>query len=340
MLSRRIDGDIEQWFATDTSGVYRLARQEWTAFRPDGAIGTWSVGEASCPHHAATVSTGCGPPAIRGWRVSMANDGCCWDGDIGLPGVGPAGAAPDPDARKRPILWLGSTRHGLIRVDISDPLHPRTLPADLPPPAGPHRRRCAGRCQRPASTSAPTPACKYSRPDAGRYRSQVFTVRDGMVNNECNANAQFVDTHGRFWTGTLGGLMVHDPRQAKPDHDAKPLRLVQVQLDDRPVAHATSRIPPGRMTCVSISRCCPGSTKANPGFVPGWKVSAKRPGAWTPDNFRDIGALPHGHYVLHIEARDYAGNPQHADPAAHHRATVLVAAIVGACCLRWSRSWS
>jgi diguanylate cyclase (GGDEF)-like protein len=32
------------------------------------------------------------------------------------------------------------------------------------------------------------------------------------------------------------------------------------------------------------------------------------PGPWTADNFRDIGALPHGSYVLHIEGRDYAGN--------------------------------
>lgn len=54
-------------------------------------------------------------------------------------------------------------------------------------------------------------------PDAGRYRSQVFTVRDGMVNNECNRNAQFVDTQDRFWTGTLGGLIVHAPKQQKPD---------------------------------------------------------------------------------------------------------------------------
>jgi len=32
------------------------------------------------------------------------------------------------------------------------------------------------------------------------------------------------------------------------------------------------------------------------------------PGAWSGQNFRDFSALPPGDYVLHVEARDYAGN--------------------------------
>ena len=69
-----------------------------------------------------------------------------------------------------------------------------------------------------------------------------------------------------------------------------------------------SSFRPAGTSCASISPCCRGSTRASRASAPGWRASATRPGAWTADNFRDIGALPHGDYVLHIEARDYAGN--------------------------------
>lgn len=306
MLSRRIDGDIEQWFATDASGVYRLRGKSWTAFRPKAAVGTWEVEKLL----AQTTPYG------RSWLWATSNQGLArFDGkqwvllgdDIGLPDTGLLGMQLIPDARGRPILWLGSTRNGMIRVDISDPLQPRTLPADLPTPpdltADDALADASGRIYICTDSGV-----QVLTPDSGRYRSQVFTVRDGIVNNECNANAQFVDTHGRFWTGTLGGLMVHDPRQQSPDHDAKPLKLVQVRVDDQPVAGGSVRIPPGQHDLRVDFALLSWQHESESRFRTWLEGFSKLPGAWTSDNFRDIGALPHGHYVLHIEARDYAGN--------------------------------
>jgi diguanylate cyclase (GGDEF)-like protein len=227
--------------------------------------------------------------------------------DIGLPGTELLGLQLIPDARGRPILWLGSTRHGAIRVDISDPLHPRTLPADLPPPPD---------LTTDGALAAPDgriylctdSGVQVLTPNAGRFRSQVFTVRDGLVNNECNPNAQLIDDHGRFWTGTLGGLMVHDPGLRKPDRDAKPLKLVRVRLDDRPATGARIVVPPGqhelRVDFALLSWQREGESR----FRTWLQGFGAEPGPWTADNFRDIGALPHGDYVLHIEGRDYAGN--------------------------------
>lgn len=306
MLSRRVDGTVEQWFATDASGVYRLRNGVWTSFRPQAAVGTWSVVKLL----AQTTSYG------SSWLWASSNQGLArFDGkqwtllgsDIGLPGTDLLGVQLIADARGRPILWLGSTRHGIIRVDVSDPLHPRTLPADLPPPPDLTADGAA------ADASGRIYVCTDSgvqllTPEAGGYRSQVFTVRDGMVNNECNPNAQLVDAHGRFWTGTLGGLMVHDPNQARPDRDAKPLKLIRVNVDDKPVAGDRVRIPPGhhdlRVDFALLSWLHEDESRFRT-----WLEGLNRtPGAWTADNFRDIGVLPPGAYVLHIEARDYAGN--------------------------------
>ncbi len=43
ILSRTTDGKVEQWFATNSSGIYRLRDDGWAAYRPQGLRGQWSV---------------------------------------------------------------------------------------------------------------------------------------------------------------------------------------------------------------------------------------------------------------------------------------------------------
>lgn len=306
MLSRRIDGAVEQWFATDASGMHRLREGVWTSFRPNGVVGTWSVvkllAQTTAYGHAwlwATSSQGLARFDGKQWTLLGR--------DIGLPGTDLLGVQLIPDARGRPILWLGSTRHGVIRVDISDPLKPRTLPADLPP--APDLTTDGALADAGGRIYVCTDSgVQVLSPEAGRYRSQVFTVRDGMVNNECNPNAQFIDTHGRFWTGTLGGLMVHDPDEQKPDHDAKPLKLIQVKLDDQAMSGDRYTIPPGHHELRVDFALLTWQHEDESRFRTWIEGFSKAPGAWTADNFREIGALPAGDYVLHVEGRDHAGN--------------------------------
>lgn len=306
MLSRRIDGKVEQWFATDMSGVYRLRDGQWSAYRPHGVVGDWSVQDLL----AQTNAYG------RHWLWATSNQGLArFDGtqwvllgrEIGLPGVDLLGIRLIPDARGRPILWIGSTRHGIIRVDISDPLQPRTLPADLPPP--PDLTADGAIADRSGRIYICTDSgVQVLTPRDGGHDSQVFTVRDGMVNNECNRNAQFIDTQDRFWTGTLGGLMVHDPTPLTPDHAAKPLKLVQASIDGKPMQNDRVTIPPGHHELRVDFALLSWRHEEDSRFRTWLEGFSKTPGAWTPDNFREVGALPAGSYTLHIEARDYAGN--------------------------------
>lgn len=306
VLGRRIDGQQEQWFATDGSGVYRLRGGKWTSFRPSAAVGTWSVQKLL----AQTTARG------DRWLWATSNQGLArFDGtqwslfgrDIGMPGTRLIGMQLIPDARGRAILWLGSLRHGAIRVDISDPQHPRTLPPDLPaPPDRTVDGALAGAGDRIYLCT--DSGVQLLVPDAHGFRSQVFTVRDGMVNNECNPNAQFVDAQGRYWAGTLGGLIVHDPAPRQPDRDAKPLMLTGVRVDDQPVRGEPVVIPPGRHDLRVDFALLSWQHEGESRFRTWLEGFNAKPGPWTADNFRDIGALPHGHYVLHVEGRDYAGN--------------------------------
>lgn len=307
MLSRRIDGRVEQWFATRQSGIYRRRDGAWKAYRPAGVVDQWSVDKLAAQVDAHG----------RSWLWASSNQGLArFDGhawsllghDAGLPGTDLRGMSLLNDATGRPVLWIGSTHNGIIRVDVGDPMQPRVLPADLPPPPNTTTygavRDSAGRIY--ICTNA---GVQRLTPTANGYTSQVFTRRNGMVHDECNTNAQQVDAHDRFWTGTLGGLTVYDPNREIFDRQAKPLKLTRVELDGKPVSTRPLIVPPGRHDLRVEFALLSWRRESESRFRTQLTGYQSEPGDWTAQNFRDYGSLPPGDYELRIEARDYAGNP-------------------------------
>ena len=137
--------------------------------------------------------------------------------------------------------------------------------------------------------------------------------------------SQFIDAHERVWTSKLGRRIVHDPNRNKPDHDAKPLKLIRVSVDDQPVVHDSVTVPPDhhdlRVDFALLSWLLEDESR----FRIGLEGFSKARCVWTKDAFRDIGALPPGKYVLDLEARLRRQREQ-IHPAAHHRRALLVAA--------------
>ena len=306
MLSRKIDGQTEQWFATRDTGIYRLRGKVWTAFRPSGIEGQWSITKLA----EQVDSHG------RSWLWATSNQGLVrFDGEhwtllgeqAGLPGVNLLGLSLLLDTHKQPILWIGSAHYGIIRMDISDPMHARVLPADLPPPPDPTAygalRDSKGRVYICTNSGV-----QLLVPRAGGYSSRVFTRRDGMVHDECNTNAQFIDAHDRFWTGTLGGLTVYDPTREISDHHAKPLMLMSIAIDGKPVNKKSVRVPAGqhdlRVDYALLSWQNENESRFRSQLI-GYEPA---PGDWSAQSYRDFSALPAGSYTLRIEARDYASN--------------------------------
>lgn len=157
MLSRRVDGQVEQWFATGKSGVYRRRGSAWTAFQPAGVAGPWAV------HALLNQRTRDG----RQWLWATSNRGLArFDGDhwtlvdagLGVHASELLGLNLIPDAAGHAILWVGSQYHGMLRLDVTTPLHPRLVTTPLPSPPDPAAYDAlpdaSGR-----STSAPIQAC-------------------------------------------------------------------------------------------------------------------------------------------------------------------------------------
>ena len=213
-----------------------------------------------------------------------------------------------PDQQGRAILWIGSVHQGMVRIDVTDPRKPALLPADLPRAPDPTAYG-ALRDSKGNIYICTNVGVQQLTPGAQGYASRVFTRRDGMVNDECNTNAQFIDAHDRYWTGTLGGAAVFDPARGVRDEYPKPLRLTGIRIDGKAVnAGSAVRVPAGQHGLRIDFALLSWQRETESRFRTQLLGFENEAGAWAAQNFRDFATLPAGDYVLRIEARDYAGN--------------------------------
>lgn len=307
LLSRKVNGQPELWIATRRSGAYRFRDGRWTSFRFPVAGVTWRV---------VKLVEQVGPRG-RSWLWASTNkglarfDGAGWalfGNEAGLPDVELLGLTLIPDRLGKPVLWAGSTRCGMIRVDVSDPFRPRVLPpGELPKPLHP-TAYSAQRDSRGHIYIGTDAGVQLLIPDPrGGFQGRVFRRRDGLVNEECNANAQLVDTHDRYWTGTLGGLAVYDPGAVMTDRHPKPLRLHRVKVDKTDADPASVRVLPGTHELSFEVALLSWQREEESRFR--WQLLGydPQPGPWVAQSRHVFGGLPPGRYVLRVEARDYAG---------------------------------
>jgi diguanylate cyclase (GGDEF)-like protein len=306
-LVRSVDGRDEQWVATRQAGVWRWRDGAWTAFRPATARDQWGVGKLLEQHDRDG----------RSWLWGASNqglarfDGTRWElfgRNAGLPDEFLIGLRMLPDAEGRQVLWMGSSSAGIIRVDVSDPAHPRVLRNDLPP-APDATAYGALRDSRGRIYVCTNNGVQQLLPmDGGGWQSRVFTRSDGMVHAECNTNGQFIDAHDRFWTGTLGGLTVYDPKREARDAQPKPLRLTGLRIDGQARPGPGLQVPAGNHAVEADFALLSWTREVQSRFRTQLVGFEDEPGEWTTQATRSFSALPHGDYVLRIEARDYAGN--------------------------------
>ena len=307
VLLRKVDGRDELWVGTRLSGAWRLRDGRWEAMSAPGVDGQWRIGRI-IEHLGRDGHAWLWAATDRGLARFDGDDWRLFDGAHGFPDDQLSGLRLYPDTAGRPILWMGSARVGIIRVDISDPLQPKVLPATLPLPPDPYTygatRAADGRFYVCTNTGV-----QQLTPDAkGGYASKVFSRRDGMIHEECNGNAQFIDAHGRFWTGTLGGLAVYDPSRETADIQPKPLRVTGMHIDGKPQSGTSLQVPAGTATIDVEHALLSWDRESESRFRTQLVGLDDAPLPWTAQASRSFSALPPGDYVLRIEARDHAGN--------------------------------
>lgn len=332
----------ELWIATLRAGIYRWRDGRFEQFVAPGMQLPWGVSGL-----AAHVD-GDG----RSWLWAASTQGLArFDGRrferlagiAGLPEDGFRGVTVLRDG-DRDVLWAGSNRNGVVRLDVTAPMAPVALRSEeLPPPPDPFvysvRRDRSGRTYLCTNNGV-----QLLTPDGdGGFRSRVFRRRDGLVHDECNTGSQMIDEHDRYWVGTLAGLSMYDPARDQPPAAgaaAPVLHLTALQADGVDLLHgpgATPRVPAGtdelRIDFVLLS----GQRERESRYRSQLLGYDAAPGEWRAEPGRSFPRLPPGRYVFRVEARDWAGRVsapqvQAFDVAAHwwERDLARLAAVLAA----------
>lgn len=307
ILGREQDGVRELWIATRKTGIYRWRTDGWKSFTADGVTGDWRVFSiVQQTDHAG-----------RSWLWAGTNqgvarfDGTNWQLLRNVAGLGARSylgvSFPVADPQRQ-VLWLGTDLHGLVRLDVTDPIAPFVLPSAGVPAAIDATVYGATRDSKGRVYLCTTVGVQQLTRDSTGWRSRYFGRQEGMVHEECNLNGQFVDAHDRFWTGTLGGLTVFDPGSARAATPKK-LVVVEVRIDDGLVPADSVRLAPNARELRVEYSLRSGQREAETRYRTELIGFDKGPSAWIPAPARSMSALPPGHYRLKIDARDYAGTP-------------------------------
>jgi ligand-binding sensor domain-containing protein len=336
----------EAWFGMVASGTWRWRRGEWTRFALPGASAPWSV----LGLLEQVDANG------RSWLWAASNlgvarfDGTGWSllpASLGLPDGGVRSVTLVPRGAQIE-LWAGSNRHGVVRLDVTDPAAPRRATAPAPPDAPDPTvysvlRDSHGRLYVCTNNGV---QLLVPRADAA-FDAQVFRRRDGLVHDECNTNAQLLDSHDRYWAGTLGGLSVFDPsiRADTVRTSPRPLVLNELVVDGRALAPDATRVvlPPGTRELQVGWTLLAGLREGESTYRSVLEDHDVGPTEWTSARSRLLAGLAPGDYVLRVEARDYAGTAARplslgitVTPFWWQRASVQVAAAALALLLAWS----
>ncbi|MBL8151279.1 MAG: GAF domain-containing protein, partial [Blastocatellia bacterium] len=135
----------------------------------------------------------------------------------------------------------------------------------------------------------------------GSYKVYRFTTEDGLPSNECK-KASTVDSVGRIWVGTVGGLAVFDPEREVKDISQKQLYLNFKKGSDWPSLAYNNNNITFESTLLSFYKEDQTRYRTQlEGLDP-------EPSEWTSDYKRTYTNLLENSYIFKVWARDYAGN--------------------------------
>ncbi|WP_437627191.1 ATP-binding protein [Sorangium sp. So ce1151] len=312
-LSESLDGRA-LWIATDTGAARLDADGAWQVFTkaqvPLADDHLTSILETAAP--GGEVSTWFG--TMRGlsrrtggqWRSYTV-------ADAPLASNAVAALTEIRDRRGARVLWIG-TQGGISRYDLDaeawlDPLNERSQPSLPDSIVYGVRADAQGRIYAFTDRGvtrftprAPTPD------DPAELAAYTFTTEDGLPSNECNQNGSFIDSRGRVWAGTTGGVAVLDPAEEVPDVAPRPLALAAR------AAGGALALAPGASLGWDENTVSFEYTLLNLFHERSTRYSSQlagfdaAPSAWSADASARYTNLAPGPYTFQVWGRDHVGN--------------------------------
>lgn len=293
------------WASTRNQGIAHWDGRKWDWYRtrdgmPSRAYSAVRVG--------SDVWLSTSDRGLARWRAGT------WEffrQDIGLPIDALYDMRLIPDAGGRAVLWIGSNKNALLRVDISNPDVPRIVTSPALPAFPVSMVYGAVRDGIGDLLACTDYGVVRLKPTRAGYLSTVYHRADGLPHDECNSNAMQVDDRGRVWIGTVGGAAVYTP-PTPTSRKRSPLQLAAVLVDGKRVPLPASNQPlalPSRNSSIELQfDLLTGADEHGSEY----RVVADNDGdniAWSNDNRHRLANLDDGLHQFRIEARDAHGTP-------------------------------
>ncbi len=301
------DGDGSTWYLLRESGLARFKDGAWTQFGPAQGYPAriYDLQRVGGVLWASTNTRGLARIDRQGWKYFSTGQG--------LPDSSFYGLSLIPQADGRAILWAGSLRKGVVRVDVTDPDRPRWVQSPkLPTPTDPFVYEVVPDGRGNLFVSTNYGASLWQPKSDGSFIATDFHRADGMPHDENNYGALQVDAMRRIWLGTLGGLGVFTPQPLPAGTlEPAPLALERVMVDQRRILPSgwsqPIKLNTGRHDVMVEMALRTGEREGAIRYRSQMLGLERVPTEWAPENMRSFTALPPGDYRLRLEARDADG---------------------------------
>jgi diguanylate cyclase (GGDEF)-like protein len=295
-------GQDDVWLSTRQQGLAHWDGRTWQWWRPDG---TMPARVYSGVRHGGDLWFTTSDKGLLRYRNGAWR---AFREAIGLPGDALYDVRVIPADGNPHMLWIGSNRSGLLRVDIRDPDRPRLISTPRLPDLGVSYVYGVVQDGRGDLLVCTDYGVFSWRRDAGRFRSTGYHREDGLPHDECNANAMQVDDAGRVWIGTVGGAAVYTPRDGLPRRPS-PLVLSGLRVDGKPVSrpHGLLRLARPDSTLEMQYDLLTGEKEDDNWYRVSLINGDVETTAWDAANAHLYARLPTGARRIRIEARDAAG---------------------------------
>lgn len=297
------------WVGLRKGGLARYDGRNWLYFdSAKSAAPEFVLGLAESMHQgepviwASSKGKGLGRYYRGQWRTFNTSNSAVPDDEL-------INAQLIPDAQKRPVLWIGTQSHGLIRLDVSDIDKPTlvTKPV-LPKPPHPYVYGAVQNDRGDIVVCSDYGVAHWVK-TGGKFRAVEYHRSNGLPHDECNAGAMIIDRNGRTWIGTIGGAAVltvnNEPPRIAPLH-LESLRFAGIA---QPLFAKSGRYQaeePNIGLDVEFALLT-GERESESMYRTQLIGLQERPGQWQKSNQRSFTNLPSGNYVLRVEAKDYTG---------------------------------
>lgn len=292
------------WVGTREQGMAHWDGRQWAWFPPGRDMPGWVYAAVRVGDTLWFSSAGKGLVRRRGgeWRF--------FSRDIGLPVDRFYDLRLVPGADGRPVLWMGSSSNGLVRIDVGNPDKPRIVTHPVLPALPIAKAYGAVRDGRGDIMVCTDYGVFNWRPAGERYIVTAYHREDGVPHDECNGKALQVDQRGRVWIGTVGGAAVYTPPESTPRRPS-PLELTSLRVDGRQVraVDGVLSLPRADSALELHYDLLTGEKEAGSRYRVSLLGREGGTGTWEPLESHAFARLPAGRQRVRIEARDFAGVP-------------------------------